>query len=99
MQQQAARSKGQRNDEVGAPAPELSLRAQITIGVVVTSLFLWGLPWLIEWMKTRLPAPVHALAQEETNAERARRYAAVIAACLNGQSITDGTRITDCNPR
>lgn len=78
--------------------PELSLKAQAAIGATLTTLCLWTLPGpLKQWTERLLgTASVQARAQQVRDTELARRYAAVIAACLNGQSITDGELIVQC---
>lgn len=75
----------------------MSLKAQVTLASVCTAGFLWVLPAINAWIKTHIPPTVHARAQvSSSDAELARRYAAVLAACFNGESITDGVSIVEC---
>ena len=74
-----------------------SLHAQVVIGIVVAAIVLWFLPALNQWIKHRMAiAPVQTSALVSADTELARRYAAVLAACFNGQRITDGTLVIEC---
>lgn len=75
----------------------MSLRAQFVLASFCTALFVWILPAINAWLVTHIPPTVHARAQERSSdAELARRYAAVLAACFNGETITDGVLTVEC---
>jgi hypothetical protein len=77
-----------------------AFKAQFAITAVATAFALWLQPAVIRWLEPRVAAAqVQARAQESAEAEAARRYAALLVACLNGGAITDGTRVIECQPR
>lgn len=78
------------------PEPEISLKAWIILGSICCAMAVWGMPAIKAWIKVHIPPAMHARAPESPEAEASRRYAAVIAACLNGQLITDGVHFFEC---
>lgn len=77
--------------------PEMSLKAQFILASACTALFVWVLPAINAWIVTHVPPMVHARAQQSSSdTELARRYAAILAACFNGENITDGALIVEC---
>jgi hypothetical protein len=88
-----------KDHNVGRTGPDLSLKAQCAIGAIIAALIIWILPALTQWIAHRIPPPAPRLNAESREAELARHYAAVIAACMNGRTITDGQRVVECRPR